>query len=178
MPSDDVLAAWQFAVANSAELLGVGPDELLLGGASAGGNLTAGVVARLRDAGKPLPAGLILVYPALDPDGAHPGAAPDPDSPFARLSVNYAGSARALQNPYAFPGLGSVGGFPPTLVVVSEKDGLRPSGETFAQRLVRAGRDATLHLEPDADHGHIDEPSDPAALRTIEAIADWVRGRA
>ena len=32
----------------------------------------------------------------------------------------------------------------------------------------------TLHLEPDAGHGHIDEPSDPTARRTIDAIADWL----
>ncbi|MGN7799618.1 alpha/beta hydrolase [Leifsonia sp. 22587] len=176
-PSDDVAAAWRFARAGSAELFGVGPGDLLLGGASAGGTLTAGVVARLRDAGERLPAGLVLVYPALHPDGAHPGGAPAPDAPFTRLSLNFAGSERALHDPYAFPGLGSVGGFPPTLVVVCERDGLRPSGEVFAQRLATAGRDVVLHLEPGAGHGHIDEPADPAALRTLQAIADWAGAR-
>ncbi|WP_295121749.1 alpha/beta hydrolase [uncultured Leifsonia sp.] len=177
VPSDDVLAAWRYARANSAELLGVDPDTLLLGGASAGGNLSAGVVARLRDAGETMPAGLALVYPALDPDGAHPGETPDPESPFARLSLNFAGSPQALHDPHAFPGLGSIGGFPPTLVVVCEHDGLRPSGEAFARRLAAAGRDSTLHVEPDADHGHINEPSDPAASRTLAAIASWIAGR-
>ena len=53
---------------------GVGPDAVLLGGASAGGNLTAGAVARLRDAGEPVPAGLVLVYPVVHPNGPrHPG---------------------------------------------------------------------------------------------------------
>ncbi|WP_285115605.1 alpha/beta hydrolase [Leifsonia sp. fls2-241-R2A-40a] len=173
-PSDDVLAAWRFAAGRSPELLGVEPDALLLGGASAGGNLAAGAVTRLRDAGRTLPAGVVLVYPALDPDGAHPGSAPDPDSPFVRLSLNFAGSAAALQDPHAFPGLGSVGAFPPTLVVVCEQDRLRPSGEAFARRLAGAGRDATLHVEPDADHAHIDEPSHPGAVRTLEAIAAWM----
>ena len=72
-PSDDVLAAWRFARSGAAELLGVGSNALLLGGASAGGNLAAGAAARLRDAGEFVPAGLVLVYPALHPDGAHPG---------------------------------------------------------------------------------------------------------
>ena len=44
VPSDDVLAAWQHARDHAEELLGVQPDALLLGGASAGGTLTAGAV--------------------------------------------------------------------------------------------------------------------------------------
>lgn len=55
-----------------------------------------------------------------------------------------------------------------------EQDGLRPSGEAFAQLLDDAGVDVALHLEPGADHGHINEPADPTAARTIGAIGDWV----
>jgi len=119
----------------------------------------------------------VLVYPALDPDGAHAGVLPDPQSPFAQLSLNFAGSPEALHDPHAFPGLGSVAGFPPTLVVVCEQDGLRPHAEAFARRLSAAGRDSALHLEPDADHAHINEPSHPGAARTLDAIADWVGKR-
>ncbi|MGO4592687.1 alpha/beta hydrolase [Leifsonia sp. 2TAF2] len=176
-PSDDVLAAWRYARSRSADLLGVEADALVLGGASAGGNLAAGAVARLRDAGEQLPGALVLVYPALDPDGAHPGGIPDPASPYAKLSLNFAGSPEALHNPHAFPGLGSVGGFPPTLAVVCEHDSLRPSGEAFATRLVAAGCDATLYVEAGADHAHIDEPSNPSAARTLAAIGEWMGQR-
>jgi hypothetical protein len=31
-----------------------------------------------------------------------------------------------------------------------------------------------LHVELGADHGHINEPADPAAHRTIDAIATWM----
>ncbi len=174
VPSDDVLAAWRHVAAHSAELFGVASDAVLLGGASAGGNLTAGATARLRHAGESVPAGLVLVYPALHPDGGNPGSKPDPEAPHLQLSLNFAGSAEALADPHAFPGIGRGEGFPPTLIVVCERDGLRPSGEAFARLLEKAGVDITLHLEPDADHGHINEPADPTALRTIDAIADWV----
>lgn len=178
VPSDDVLAGWRFARENSTALLGVDAGALLLGGASAGGNLAAGVVARLRDAGEDVPAGLVLVYPALHPDGAHPGSIPDPRARHAQLSLNYAGSPQALGDPHAFPGLDSGDGFPSTLIVACELDGLRPSGEAFAQLLEASGTDVRLHVEPSADHAHINEPADPAALRTIAAIARWIGRRA
>lgn len=175
VPNHDVIAAWEHARAHAHELFGVSAERLLLGGASAGGTLTAGAVARLRDAGRPLPAGLVSVYPAVHPDAAHPGELPDPAHPSTQIALNYAGSAEALADPHAFAGMDSGAGFPPTLVVVCELDGLRPSGEAFAATLRAAGVDVTEHLEPGADHAHINEPADPTALPTIEVIAEWVR---
>jgi acetyl esterase len=66
-PSDEVLAAWLWAVQHATEL-GSSPDRLHLGGASAGGNLVAGVTKRLRDGAGPMPASLILVYPLVHPE--------------------------------------------------------------------------------------------------------------
>jgi acetyl esterase len=174
VPSDDVLAAWSHAREHSRELLGVAPESLLLGGASAGGTLTAGAVARLRDAGADVPAGLVSVYPAAHPDGGHPGEIPDPASPMTQIALNFAGSPELLADPHVFAGLGTGAGFPPTLVVVCEFDGLRPSGEAFAAMLSDWGVDVRLHLEPGADHAHINEPSDPTALPTIESIFHWI----
>ncbi len=171
-PSDDVLIGWRHALAHAEELFDVGPDSVVLGGASAGGNLTAGIVARLRDTGEEVPSGLVLVYPALHP--GEPGRTPDPTAPWMALAMNYSGRAEVLADPYAWPGIGSAAGFPPTLIVVCEKDGLRPSGEAFAGALADAGVPVTLHLEPDADHGHINEPADPTARPTVEAIVDWI----
>lgn len=173
VPSDDVLAGWRHAVANAEDLFGVAPDAVVLGGASAGGNLVAGVAARVRDTGAPAPAGLVLVYPALHPNGAAPGEPIEADAPMGRISLNFAGPA-GLGDPYAFPGLGSGAGLPPMLVVVCEADELRPSGEVFASVVQAAGGDVRLYLEPGAAHGHINEPADPTAARTVEAIGGWL----
>lgn len=174
VPSDDVLAGWRFALDNAGEFFGVGPDAVALGGASAGGNLVAGVAARIRDAAGLAPAGLVLVYPALHPNSAAPDEPLDDGSPIARLSTNYAGLT-GIRNPYAFPGLGRGGGYPPVLVVVCELDELRPSGEAFAELVRDAGGTVDVHLEPGAAHGHIDEPADATALPTVEVIAAWIR---
>ena len=173
-PSDDVLAAWRHSVAHADELFGVPAASVALGGASAGGNLTAGAVARLLDAGEPVPAGLVLVYPVVHPNGPAPGEPLDPASPHAGLTLNFVGSEEALGDPHAFAGLGTAEAFPPTFIVVCEHDELRPSGELFARHLAEAGVDATVHLEAGAGHGHINEPSDPTARPTVEAVAEWI----
>ncbi|WP_314504018.1 alpha/beta hydrolase [uncultured Microbacterium sp.] len=173
-PTDEVRAAWHYARAHAQELFGLDAEAVLLGGASAGGNLTAGAVAQLQDAGEPVPAGLILVYPAVHPNGPEASAEVDLSSPHGQLAMNFAGSEDALHDPHAFAALGRVDGFPPTLVVVCEKDDLRPSGEAFAHQLTDAGVAVRLHREAGAGHGHINEPSDPTALPTIEAIAAWI----
>lgn len=176
-PSDDVLAAWRYALAHAEELFSVPPTAVTLGGASAGGNLAAGATARLRDASEHGPAGLVLVYPVVHPNGPEALRDVDPESPHGALAYNFAGSAEGLADPHAFAALGPAEGFPPTFVVVCEHDALRPSGEAFAAQLAEAGVPVALRLEEDADHGHINEPADPTALPTVEAIAEWARSR-
>lgn len=173
-PSDDVLAAWRHARDYAPALFGVDASLVALGGASAGGNLAAGVVARLQDAGDDLPEALVLVYPVVHPNGPAASTAVDADSIHGRLAVNFAGDVDALADPHAFAALGSVASFPRTLVVVCENDELRPSGEAFVRQLEAAGRDVSLRLEPGAGHGHINEPADPTARPTVDALCDWI----
>lgn len=174
VPADDVLTAWRFAVAAAPELLGVESEALVLGGASAGSTLAAGVVTHLIATGDPVPAGLVLVYPVLHPNGPAASSTLDLDSPHSQLTMNYAGDPEALADPRAFAGLGDGAGFPSTLIVVCENDALRPSGEAFVDTLRHAGVPADLHLEPGAEHGHINDPGDAGALRTIDAMAVWL----
>lgn len=176
LPADDVFAGWRYAVESAPELLGVSPHAVVLGGASAGSTLAAGVVTHLVGRGEPAPAGLVLVYPTLHPNGPAASSDLEPDSPHSLLALNYAGSEAALADPRAFAGLGDGAGFPPTLIVVCEEDALRPSGEAFVTTLERAGVPVALHLEPGAAHGHIDHPGDAGAVRTIEAMARWLGG--
>ncbi|BDZ44472.1 alpha/beta hydrolase [Naasia aerilata] len=184
VPSDDVLAAWRWAVEN-ADQLGVRPDLLHIGGASAGGNLVAGVVARIRDAGEPLPASEVLVYPVLHPVLPTPspelsaklatldGAGMDPVTS-RYLNLNFVGSEESLADLYAFAGNGDASGLPPVYILNSDVDQLRASGEEYGRQITAAGGQVVVELEPGAHHGHLDQPYSAAGQASVDRIAHWL----
>jgi len=192
VPSDDVLAAWSWATAHPAEF-GAAPGDLHLGGASAGGNLVAGVTKRLRDGAGEMPMSLVLVYPALHAELPAPSdslraalaatsggenTATTGASILRQLCLQYAGSEEALQDPYAFPANGDLRGQPPVFILNAEADPLRASGEAYADALRAAGVDVTVELEPGTSHGHVNEPFTPGAQQSLERIATWLHARA
>lgn len=174
-PVADVRAAWEYAAEDAENLFAVPRGHVALGGASAGGALAGGVTVCLRNAGKPMPAAFVAVYPAMHPNGRHPDRLFEPGDPMENVPLNYAGSTTALRDPVAFPGMGSLRGFPPSFVVVCENDFLRPSVEKFVTQLDDAGVSVVRWFEPDAAHGHLNDPSHRGAARTLAAIADWLR---
>ena len=188
VPSDDVLDGWLWATAHVDEL-GARIDDLHLGGASAGGNLVAGVTKRLRDGAGPLPSSLVLVYPivhgelpALPPDlqelaaaGPGPGFSPDV---VREMNLQYAGAEAVLDDPYAFAPNGELAGQPPVFVLNSESDFLRASGQAYAEALRAAGVDVTVVMEPGTSHGHVNGPDMTGAQDSIERIVTWLRDHA
>lgn len=187
--SEEVTAAFRWAVEHAAEY-GIDPDRVSLGGASAGGNLAAGVSLRLRDAGGVQPASLLLAYPLVH--GALPEPAPElaqkiavlpadarfePDDVRA-MNLNYVGDPVHLDNAYAFPGGHALAGLPPTFVLNSEHDSLRASGQAFAAELALAGVDVAVYREPGTRHGHLNEPENPGAQASIRRMAAWLDGSA
>lgn len=185
-PSDDVLAAWSWAVVNSHELA-VPPEGIHLGGASAGGNLAAGVAKRLRDGAGPMPASLLLAYPVLH--DSLPAPSEELQAALARLqptisftpeatrdmSLQFAGSEDVLEDPYAFPGNGDVSGQPPVYILNSEADTLRSSGEFYAEQLRAVGVDVTVEFEPGTQHGQLNEPYTEGGQLSLDRIANWLR---
>ncbi|MCU1446544.1 alpha/beta hydrolase fold domain-containing protein [Cryobacterium sp.] len=185
VPSDDVLAAFTWTVDHAAEL-GLNPESISLGGASAGAALAAGASLRLRDAGQHTPAQVLLAYPTVH--AALPEPSPElaaklrnlpedrlfrPEA-VARMNLNYVQDPAALANPHAFPGGHDLTGLPPTLILNSERDSLRSSGEAYADELDTAGVHVTCLFEPDTTHGHLNQPDSPAALASIATMADWL----
>jgi acetyl esterase/lipase len=159
------------------------PERVSLGGASAGGNLSAGAAVRLRDAGGPVPASLLLVYPvlhselpALDAElrgflDALPAGLEFPPEATRAINAGYLGDA-SPDEVYAFPGGHDMRGMPRTLIVNAERDRLRSSGEAFAADLAIGGVDVTVVRERGAAHGYLNEIGDQSAEHTLALIVD------
>lgn len=167
VPHDDALTGWFWARRNAAGL-GLDPELLCLGGAGAGGNLAVGAALYLTDAGKPLPAKLLLAYPFLHAEMQPPAGGLDeyvmatlprhlrftPEDGL-RQAENYVGGPVSMASSYAMPGYADPSGLPPTAIVACEYDDVRGSSELFAANLEQAGIPVSYFLARGAVHGHL-----------------------
>lgn len=184
VPGDDVRAAWTAAAEGA---LGLDVREWHIGGGSAGGNLAAAAALQARDGHAPVPRSAVLVYPVLHqllpPASAELRAKVDalpaehrfPPEESRRLNLNYVGDEDLLTHPYAFPANGRHEGLGPTLIINSDLDDLRSSGEAYGAALAAAGVDVTVVREVGVRHGHLNAVDDPGALRTIRRMIAWLR---
>ncbi len=172
----------------NAESFHARPEDIVLVGDSAGGNLAAAVSLRARDEGAFTVARQILIYPALYNDYTD-------SSPFESVRENgkdylltarricdymelYMSSEEDLQNPYFAPLLSSdFTRQPKTLVITAEYDPLRDEGEAYAQRLKEAGSDAAVYRVEDALHGFFSlDPHYAQVQKAYELINDFLNG--
>jgi acetyl esterase/lipase len=186
VPHDDTVAAVAWARDNAAAL-GVDAARITVGGASAGANLTAGAVLRLRDRDGWLPRTLVFVYgvahPVLPPPSRSlaaalaelpPVLAPAPAGERDDfVALNYLGGPLSSADGYAMPGLAQLDGLCPTLVVNAEYDRLRASGEAFAAALALAGVDVRQVLVPGVLHAFLNQP---AELEPVGRALDLIAG--
>ncbi|MGF6823783.1 acetyl esterase [Microbacterium sp. ZKA21] len=182
--SDDMVTAIRWTREHADEL-GISLDALAVGGTSAGGNLAAGAALRLAGTAE-APALALLAYPTLlavqpTPDAelrAALDANPDADrfgpASVLRMYENYLGGSIDDAPLPAIPGnatASDLAQYPTTFIVNGDTDELRVSGEFFAATLAEAGRAVDVLTEPGTQHGHLNRPEEPAAMRTIERFA-------
>jgi acetyl esterase/lipase len=190
VPHDDTVAAITW-VRDNAATLGVDPARIAVGGASAGANLTAGAVLKLRDRDGWVPQTLVFAYgvahPVLPPPSRALAAAltelPPVLAPPAAgerddvITLNYLGGPLSSADGYAFPALGVLEGLCPTLVINAEYDRLRASGEAFAAALALAGVDVRQVLVPGVLHAFLNQPAEVEPVgRCLDLIAATVSG--
>lgn len=188
IPHEDALAGWFWARRNAASL-GLDPGLLCLGGAGAGGNLAVGAALYLMDAGKPLPAKLLLAYPFLHAELPPPAQGLDEDvmaglprhlrftpEDSLRTAENYVGGPVSMAPSYAMPGYADPAGLPPTALLACEYDDARGSAELFASSLERAGVPLTYYLAEGGVHGHLNHTAGlPEGKPALEFLARELR---
>ncbi len=189
IPHEDALAGW-FWARNNVESLGLDPDLLCLGGAGAGGNLAVGAALYLIDAGKPLPAKLLLAYPFLHAELPPPAGGLDEEvmaglprhlrftlEDCIRTAENYVGGPVSMAPSYAMPGYADPAGLPPTALLACEYDDARGSTELFASALERAGVPVSYFLAEGGVHGHLNHTAGlPEGQPALDFLARELSG--
>lgn len=142
---DDALAALHWVDAHIDDLAGR-RVPIVLAGDSAGGNLSAVVALKARDAGGPAIAMQVLVYPVTDCDFETTSYVDPENELFLTREAmiwfwdHYAPLPAVRLHPDASPlRAANLADLPPAVVVTAEHDVLRDEGEIYATRLVKAG---------------------------------------
>jgi acetyl esterase len=157
-------------------------SRIAVGGDSAGGNLSAAVALRARDAGLEL-ALQVLVYPATDHGCSWPSCRENEDGPGFRTSEmlwfwdQYLTEPDRAAEPDCCPlRAPDLSGAAAALVLTAEYDPLRDEGDAYARALRAAGVTVSLHRYDGLIHGFLRMPSVTArADQALTLIADTVR---
>jgi acetyl esterase/lipase len=151
-PLDDCFAVY-------ARLLSQSPaEEIVVAGASAGGNLAAAMLLRARDAGLPMPGALVLLSPEVDLTESGDTFATNVGVDYVLLDglgasiALYAGD-HDLTDPLLSPLFGDLTGFPPTFLQSGTRDLFLSNTVRMHRRLRDAGVDAELHVWEAMPHG-------------------------
>ena len=153
---NDCYAAFRHVAAN-ADVLGIDPSRIVLGGASAGGGLAAGTALFARDQGGQQPAAQLLVFPMLDHSNTTESSHAIHDKRVWNRSANllawehYLGGAAPTI--YSSPSTcDDVSGLPHAYINVGTMDMFHDEDIAYASALNRAGVACELRVYPGAFH--------------------------
>jgi acetyl esterase/lipase len=173
---EDVLAAYRALLER-----GVDPAQLVVGGDSAGGNLTLVLLTQLRERGLPLPAAAVLISPA--PDMALAGKSwqsnRGTDYLTREIGAYWTGlyaQGHEPSDPALSPIHADLRGLPPLLVQLGSAETLHDDIVSLADALQRASVDVALSEYADMPHvWHLFRALLPEAGQAIDEIASFVR---
>lgn len=150
---EDCVKAYHWLPSN-----GFKPENIVIAGDSAGGNLTLTTLIKLRDEGSPLPAGAVVIAPHIDhtteSKTIYENAETDPIlgdiGVFWWSPVFLAGADPT--DPLVSPVFADLSGLPPLLIQVSTSEMLYDNSTRLLERAKAAGVDATLQEWKDTIH--------------------------
>lgn len=161
---------------------GIHPKDVTFSGDSCGGNLALALCLKLRDEGKPLPSGIILMSPWLDlslsGESIRLNAKHD-----ALLSVealeegvrHYLNDDASVDEHYVSPMFGNLKGLPEILVQVGSKEILLDDAKRFKEMADAAGAKVTLSIFPGMWHNfHMFNHWIDDAKQAMQDIAKFV----
>ncbi len=187
-PIEDCYAGLLWTVEHAAEL-GVDPARILVGGASSGGGLAAGIALLSRDRGGPQLLGQLLICPKLDDQNdsvsarqythasGFGGLCSQETNEYEWNAILGEGHKQRVVDPYASPARAEdLRELPPTFIDVGSAELYRDEAVAYASALWKDGVQAELHVWPGGFHGFdIFVPTAVLSLAAREARIAWLR---
>ncbi|WP_235900391.1 alpha/beta hydrolase [Lolliginicoccus suaedae] len=176
--ADDVLRAYRWLLDS-----GLGPEQIVVCGDSAGGHLALGLPPRAHRAGLAVPAGVVALSPVIDPTMTlsrhwmaekHPKApAYYTDAARALMAPNWRGVA--VTDPELLLTVDDLAVMPPVLVQASDAELLTGDAEHYIERLNEIGGTGTLSLYRRRVHVfQVAHRVSKTASRALDEIARFV----
>ncbi len=148
---EDAMKTW-----NHLMMYGYGARDVILAGDSAGGNLALALTNRLKEEGRLLPRGIVLLSPWTDLTSsgkshqAKEGIDPVLNAAYLQEAIgNYLGEdypPELLREPAVSPLFGNFEGFPPTYIQVGDQEILQSDSELLYKKMSQAGVNVTLDV--------------------------------
>jgi len=167
---EDATTAYRFLLDQ-----GVAPEQIVIGGDSAGGGLTLATLVSLKEQGQPLPGAAFALSPWVDLEGLGDSmqtrAAADPmvqKEGLVRMGSLYLADADP-KTPLAAPLHADLSGLPPILIQVGTAETLLDDSIRIAERLRAAG--VAVELQQYEDLIHVFQAFAPIVPESLEAIA-------
>ena len=169
-------------IAVQADALNLDADRVLIGGDSAGANLSVATCLLQRERGRPLPAAMLLNYGAFAPErtpsyarfgaGDYSLESDEMDAFWAA----YVDGPDQLADPLVAPLRADLAGLPPAFLAIAECDILADCNDAFARKLEEAGVPTRAVTYKGATHSFLEAVSiAPLAGRAIDEQAAWIR---
>lgn len=137
--TEDAMQVWNYLM-----LLGYGAGDVILAGDSAGGNLALSLTLKLKEEGRLLPRGLVLMSPWTDltSSGQSYQAKAEIDPVLnagylGEMIANYA-AGQNLEDPLISPLFGDYSGFPPIYIQVGSNEILLDDSALLYKKLLKA----------------------------------------
>lgn len=172
---EDSLTAYRWLLKEDVE-----PDQIVIAGDSAGGNLALATLMTMRDTGEPLPAAAVCISPMTDLAGTgdtfHTKKDALLNAQFAlSMSKHYVGDNDACM-PLISPHYGDMTGLPPLLIHAGEEEILLSDAKRLADNARNSGVEVALDVWPNMWHvWHTNVPHLPEAKQAVDAIGYFIR---
>lgn len=151
--TEDAVRVWNYLM-----LQGYGAGDVILTGDSAGGNLALSLTHILKEEGRLLPGGLVLLSPWTDltcsGESYQEKAELDPvlEDTYIRSCIEAYAGGQELKNPLISPLFGDFTGFPPVYIQAGENEILLSDAIRLRQALAEAGVPVRLAVYPGMWH--------------------------